>query len=398
MKSSKPLKILYVSNEDVPASHAGALHTLEVARGLAARGHSVTLLSAAAKGRAPAEVIDGVRILRSDMRAFGVKCDLRAAWLLPQLLKERRDVVMERFLTLNGLGMLVAAAQDIPYLLEVNSPHLEEVYHRWGNQKKLSGRLLQLWVNQQYRRCDLAFAPNPDTIPDICRRREKIIWGVDDDAFGRHLRDNSKTRGIKEKLDIEDRFTVLFIGSFNPWQGATDLPEIIERTAEGNRQVRFIVVGDGPHREEVERDIVERDLSDFCSFLGSVAHDELPYIIAASDIGIAPFNDAYYPPLRRFGFFWAPTKVLEYAAGGLPIVSANYPILDELIVNGETGILVEPGNPGAFAAAILELSNDAERREGMGRRGEERVKSNYRWEVHNEILERFIIEAKTRRR
>jgi glycosyltransferase involved in cell wall biosynthesis len=127
--------------------------------------------------------------------------------------------------------------------------------------------------------------------------------------------------------------------------------------------------------------------------LGSVSHDELPYIIAASDTGIAPFNDAYYPPLRRFGFFWAPTKVLEYAAGGLPIVSADYPILDELIIDGETGILVEPGNPAAFATAILELAGDAERRDGMGRRGEAHVKSNFRWDVHNEILERFIIEA-----
>lgn len=393
MKSNKPFKILYVSNEDVPASHAGALHTLEVARGLATRGHSVTLVSAAAKGRAPTEIIDGVRVLRSGMRMGGVKCDLRAIWLLPRLLKERWDVVMERFLTLNGLGMLAAAAQDIPYLMEVNSPHLEEVYHRWGNERKLSGRLLQLWVNQQYRRCDLAFAPNPNTIPDICRRREKIIWGVDDAAFGRHLRDDARTRDIKEKLDIEDRFAVLFIGSFNPWQGATDLPEIIERTAESNRQVRFVIVGDGPHREEVERDIVKRGLSNFCTFLSSVAHDELPYIIAASDIGIAPFNDAYYPPLRRFGFFWAPTKVLEYAAGGLPIVSANYPILDELIIDGETGTLVKPGNPAAFAAAILELANDTGLCGEMGRRGEEYVKSKYKWEAHNEILERFIVEA-----
>lgn len=393
MKSNKPLKILYISNEDVPASHAGALHTLEVSRGLAARGHSITLVSAAARGRAPTENIDGVRVLRSRMRAFGVKCDLRAAWLLPCLLKERWDAVMERFLTLNGLGVLIATAQDIPYLMEVNSPHLEEVFHRWGNEKKLSGRILHFWVNRQYRRCDLAFAPNPDTVPDICPRREKIIWGVDADAFGRRLRDDAKTSEIRKNLDIRDKFPVLFIGSFNPWQGVIDLPEIIAMTTERLQQIRFIIVGDGPCREKVENDIEKRGLSEYCSFLGNVMHDDLPYIIAASDVGIAPFNDAYYPPLRQFGFFWAPTKVLEYAAGGLPIVSANYPILDELILDGETGVLVEPGNPAAFAAAITNLANDAERCKQMGRRGEEHVKSKYRWETHNEILEQFIEEA-----
>ncbi len=392
MKSNRPLKILYISNEDVPASHAGALHTLEVARGLAARGHSITLVSAAAQGRAPTEDIDGVRIVRSRMRAFGVKCDLRAAWLLPCLLRERWDAVIERFLTLNGLGTLVATAQDIPYLLEVNSPHLEEVFYRRGNEKKLSGRALRFWVNRQYQRCDLAFAPNPNTIPEYCCR-EKIIWGVDADAFGHHLRDDAKTIEVREKLGIEDTFTVLFIGSFNPWQGAIDLPEIVAQTTEQLRQIHFLIVGDGPCRDKVKNDTEKRGLSGYCSFLGNVRHDELPYIIAASDVGIAPFNDAYYPPLREFGFFWAPTKVLEYAAGGLPIISANYPILDELILDGESGILVEPGNPSGYAAAIANLAENAGLCKQMGRRGEEHVKSNFRWEIHNEILERFIIRA-----
>ena len=79
------MRILYISNEDVPADHAGAVHTWEVARGLVRRWHSVTLISAAAPGKPARERLDGVDVFRADMRVGpgeGVKCDLRAARLL----------------------------------------------------------------------------------------------------------------------------------------------------------------------------------------------------------------------------------------------------------------------------------------------------------------------------
>jgi starch synthase len=391
------MRILYISNEDVPADHAGAVHTWEVARGLVARGHSVTLVSAAATGKAARERLDGVDILRAPMRVgrgAGIKSDLRAVWLLPHLLGRRYDAVMERFLTLNGLGIIAAKLTGAPLLLEVNSPHLEEVYLRWNVEGKPVGRAFELWVDAQFARADIAFAPNPGIIRTVCRdRARKILWGVDEEAFGRRLRESDETGAIRSRLNLEGFFTVFFVGSFHPWQGVADLPAIIKETARSIPNVRFILVGDGPLRTEVVKQVTDAGIGGTAAFLGRQPHARLPYLIAAADAGLAPFNDEYYPPLAKFGFFWAPTKVLECAAGGLPVVTANYPVLDEIIPPGRAGILVTPGEPAAYAEALAKLAADAGRRKKMGAFAEKHVKENYGWKRHVEILEGFIEEA-----
>lgn len=391
------MRILYISNEDVPADHAGAVHTWEVARGLARRGHSVTLISAAAPGKTARERLDGVDIFRARMRigaGVGVKCDLRASWLLPHILGRRYDAIMERFLTLNGLGTLAAKITGAPLLLEVNSPHLEEVYLRWNVEGKLVGRALELWVDAQFKRADIAFAPNPNIVRPICRARaRKILWGVDEDAFGGSLRESKETRAIRKRLNLEGSFTVFFVGSFHPWQGVADLPAIITETTKRVPNVRFILAGDGPLRSDIVEQVADAGLSDAAVFLGRQPHKQLPYLMAAADAGLAPFNDVYYPPLEKFGFFWAPTKVLEYAASGLPVVTADYPVLDEIVPPGRGGILVKPGEPAAYAEALAELAADSGKRETMGAFAETHVKENYGWRRHAEILEGFIEEA-----
>ncbi|UCE26441.1 MAG: glycosyltransferase [Candidatus Coatesbacteria bacterium] len=391
------MRILYISNEDVPADHAGAVHTWEVARGLVRRGHSVTLISASAPGKAARERLGGVDVFRADMRVgpgAGIKCDLRAARLLVHVLGRGYDAIMERFLTLNGLGTIAAAITGAPLLLEVNSPHLEEVYLRWNVEGKVAGRALERWVDAQFKRADIAFAPNPAIIRPVCRERaRKILWGVDENSFGRNLRESDETRAIRERLNLEGRFAVFFVGSFHPWQGVADLPAIIGETAKQISNVKFVLAGDGPlHRDIVEK-IASAGMSDRAVFLGRQPHSRLPYLIAAADAALAPFNDAYYPPLAEFGFFWAPTKVLEYAASGLPVVTADYPVLDEIVPPGGGGILVRPGEPTAYAEALAELAADPAKREAMGAFAETHVKENFGWRRHAEILEGFIEEA-----
>jgi glycosyltransferase involved in cell wall biosynthesis len=391
------MRILYISNEDVPADHAGAVHTWEVARGLARRGHSVTLISAAAPGKAARERLDDVDIFRAPMRVgpgIGVKCDLRAAWLVPYMLGRRYDVIMERFLTLNGLGTLAAKVTGAPLLLEVNSPHLEEVYLRWNVEGKLVGRALEFWVDAQFKRADIAFAPNPNIVRPTCRdRARKILWGVDEDAFGGSLRESEETQTIRNRLNLDGSFAVFFVGSFHPWQGVADLPAIITETTKRVPDVRFILTGDGPLHSDIVGRVAAAGLRNAAVFLGRQPHRRLPYLMAAADAALAPFNDAYYPPLAKFGFFWAPTKVLEYTASGLPVVTADYPVLDEIIPPGRAGILVKPGEPAAYAEALAELAADSGKREAMGAFAETHVKENYGWRRHAEILEGLIEEA-----
>jgi glycosyltransferase involved in cell wall biosynthesis len=392
------LRIIYFSNEDVPASHAGAVHTWEVARGLARRGHRVTLVSAAAAGLPAQEKRDGVSIFRRRSRLAGVKCNLRAALILARLLPGRYDVVMERYLTLNGLGYLFAATKKLPYYVEVNGPHVEEVTYRWRLAGTYRAKILEWWVDRQFARADGACAPNVNIVRPIARARaRKIIWGVNEEQFSSALAASPRARSFREKAGGVGRFVVLFVGSFRPWQGARDLPAIIARTVEAAPEALFWIVGDGDERPRVEDEIKKLGFARAARFLGWRRHRELPYVMASADVAVAPFNDAYYPPLRDFGFFWAPTKVLECLASGLPVVASQYPVLDEMVEEGRSGYLVPAGDAGAFADRLAGLAR-SENADEMGHYGEETVKQEFGWRRHCEILEAYLREAVQRRK
>ncbi len=392
------MRIIYFSNEDVPASHAGAVHTWEVARGLARRGHDVTLVSAAAPGLAAREEREGVSIYRRPSRVCGVKSNLRAMPVLSRLWGRRFDVVVERYLTLNGLGYLFAAAKGLPYYVEVNGPHVEEITYRWNLAGTTRARALEWWVDKQFARADGACAPNVNIVrPPARALARKIIWGVNEDQFSSSLAQTRRANSLREKYGGHGRFVILFVGSFRPWQGARDLPAIIARTTELRPDALFWAVGDGEDRPLMEAEIEELGVADAVRFLGWRRHDELPYIMAAADAGVAPFNDAYYPPLREFGFFWAPTKILECMASGLPVVTSRYQVLDEMVEEGRSGYLVEAGDAAAFAGRLAELA-DANVRGALALYAEEIVKSKYGWRRHCEILEDYLRRSIDRRK
>ena len=392
------MRILYFSNEDVPASHAGAVHTWEVARGLARRGHDVTLVSAAAPGLPAQERRDGVSIYRRRSRLAGVKCNLRAAPVLARLWPGRYDVVMERYLTLNGLGYLFAAAKKLPYYVEVNGPHVEEITYRWRLGGTRRAKILEWWVDRQFARADGACAPNVNIVRPVARARaRKIIWGVNEEQFSPALAASARAESFRAKAGGTGRFVVLFVGSFRPWQGTRDLPAIIARAVEAVPEALFWIIGDGDDRPRVEDEVEKLGVADAVRFLGWRRHRELPYVMAAADAAVAPFNDAYYPPLREFGFFWAPTKVLECLASGLPVVASRYPILDEMREEGRSGYLVPAGDAGGFADRLAALAR-SENAPEMGRRGEETVKREFGWRRHCETLEGYLREAVRRRK
>lgn len=79
-------------------------------------------------------------------------------------------------------------------------------------------------------------------------------------------------------------------------------------------------------------------------------------------------------------------KAFEYMAAGLPVVVADFPVWREVVGANRAGLLVDPTDPRAVAAAIETLLSDPARAEAMGRRGTEAVASRYCWEAEGRKL------------
>jgi glycosyltransferase involved in cell wall biosynthesis len=153
---------------------------------------------------------------------------------------------------------------------------------------------------------------------------------------------------------------------------------------------RFLIAG-GPTAPPYERneayarhlyDLAKRlGVRDQVDFLGD--QKNVPAVLAASDVVVHPRVDA-----ETFGF-----AIAEAMVAGKPVVASQLGAQKELIVDGETGILVPPADSAAIAAAVLALLADPERRQSMGRAARERALSRYTIDRMVHEIERLFLDV-----
>jgi glycosyltransferase involved in cell wall biosynthesis len=371
------VRILYVASDQVVPGHTGgSVHVLEVARGLAARGHEVHAVVHRQRGRPDREDGDGVHWHRIAWRPPHRLFRFRARGAVEALADAvKAEVVIERYYNFGGEGILAAARRRLPSLLEVNSPVVDHP----GSLKAFLDALtvvrpLRARRERLCREATALVAPLLDIVPAFARgKTETVTWGADVAAFSpaRRSQETRRDLGIPEGA-----MAVVFSGSFRPWHGVRVL-EAAARMAHDRADVFFLLAG-GP-RAGAPRGYRGR-------LLGTLPYDRMPALLAAADVGVAPYDTARLRQLR-LGFYWSPLKIFEYMASGLPVVTVQRPPLDGIVRPGLEGVHVPEADPAALARAIVALANDPAARARMGRSGRERVVERYSWARHCEQLE-----------
>jgi glycosyltransferase involved in cell wall biosynthesis len=136
-------------------------------------------------------------------------------------------------------------------------------------------------------------------------------------------------------------------------------------SAESPFRVRLLVVGDGPHHEELEALTRSLGLAPIVRFLGR-----------RSDVG-AILRDATDIALSASRQEALPLNVLEAGFFGLPMVLSDIPPHREVVQHGRTGIIVPAGDAPAFAAAVVDLLENPARRQRLGRAASQHIHSNF---------------------
>ena len=157
----------------------------------------------------------------------------------------------------------------------------------------------------------------------------------------------------------EGDYVVVFAGQLRPHK---DPMAVVEAVATGRRRgvpIKACIAGEGPLRGELKGAIASLELDSMVAVPGF--HNNPLALIAASDVLVCPSLEEPFP---RVG--------LEAMALGKPVVATTVGGIPEQVAQGETGILVPPGDKGAFASALISLSIDSEMRAEMGSAAAER--------------------------
>jgi len=181
-----------------------------------------------------------------------------------------------------------------------------------------------------------------------------IYNGIDIDRFTPRLGRGGEDREIK----------VISVGRLSPGKRFDILIEAARIVADALPQVRFLIVGDGDQRAELEEQAAKGLPDDAIRLLGH--RTDVPDILRGARV-FAMSSDAEGLPL----------SVIEAMACGLPVVATAVGGLQELVRHGENGFLVPAGRPDELAKALIRVLRDPGLATRMGRAGLERAHEQF---------------------
>lgn len=165
---------------------------------------------------------------------------------------------------------------------------------------------------------------------------------------------------------------LLCIGTLEPKKGQRHLVEACAMLR--HRGVRFscTLIGDGPDRQALAGLIATRGLGPVVRIAGALPRSDVAQALASADIAVLP--SIQLASGRMEGI---PVSLMEAMASGLPVVSTRISGIPELVEDGGTGLLVEPGDAPALADALQALAEDPDLRAAMGQRGRRTVQERF---------------------
>ncbi len=215
-----------------------------------------------------------------------------------------------------------------------------------------------------YGNCRKVFVPSPSMLKWLNKKGftdNFTIWarGVNVDLFDPAKRDMK----LRKKLGVKDDEKILLFVSRLVWE--KDIRTVLDTAKillKKNPKLKLVIAGDGPIKEEMEREIPE------AIFTGFVFGEELAKVYASSDVYLFPSDT------ESFG-----NVTLEAMASGLPAVVANAVGSSSLVENKVNGYLTRPKDVEAFAENVQKILDDDELRKTMSENS--RAKAlNYKWD------------------
>ena len=351
------LRIALVSADFAPNVGGVAAHVVELGRALVALGHEVHVVT---------RPLGGMRDFHAECRGMQVwrprlpRAEPFYGWLLNRWLRGWLRRYPQDLLHVHGMRPLRASrGLGLPVVF---TNHTSGYLQRIGR----GGRELA-----KIRRClahvGLVLAPSEE----LCEATRAAGY-------------EGPVRYIPNGVDVQT-FTPGFSDLRAGWSVGADETVVLlaRRLVEKNgvvvfaeaatrlrgEPVRFVFAGDGPERERVEQILEQGGVKRQSILLGSVPNRLMVNVYRAADLSVLPsFKEA--------------TSItgLESMACGLPLVGTRVGGIPDLFEEGETGLLVPPGDPQAIADALRELITDPARRRAMGECARARAEAHFAWE------------------
>ena len=285
-----------------------------------------------------------------------LKIDPFAMERLTRFMKAKRfDVVQTWVFAANSYGRVAARRAKVPVVVTA-----EMAVDLWKSRGHLAiDRALAKWTDR--------LVGNSHAVVDFYRKAgipedklAMIYSGVADEPIPEFDR-----AAVRQEFGWPpDAPVIVFIGRLMAQKAVADLIAALDILQHVRPDLKTLIIGQGPLRDELIETAHKFDLDDKVRFTGH--REDAQRILGAADLLVLP---SLYEGL--------PNVVLEAMRLGKPVVATSAPGTSEVVVDGETGLLVPLQNPTELARAIRKVLGDAELARKMGEAGQRRVANEF---------------------
>ena len=343
------MRILFLFSQ--PWRFGGAeTYTTALIKGLAGRGHEITLITDS--GSEP-DIPEGV--------SNYYKLPFRSSGLIGyiQLFRKLRGIIIKHEIqllhaqqrTAGYLAALINKQLQIPYIITMH-----DIWHR-APFKKIHGRIFgnAIAVSEYIREYFIAkFSLEPD---NMCT----IHNGIDDSIYVNQSYMKEQAASNREQFQIGEMKVITIVGRIVRAKGHFDLIKAAALLVEqGLTNFKVLVVGEGPDLQEIKHYVEKLGLTGQVIFTGY--RKDIPAIMSASDVVVLP---SY-----REGF---PLTILEAMFARKPVIASRVGGIPEAVLDGKTGYLFEDNSPEELAKKLQIIITQDEVAAGLGDAGFERA-------------------------
>lgn len=342
----------------VRSLNGAVMHAFLVARELHKQGHEVTVLCRPNSWIAEQSLVMGCRVEYSDMHRIPTDELRRVAGVI----RDRGIEVLHTHTSrANFFGVLLRWFAGVPCVATTNHAHFQ--LHYMFNDAVIAVSEATL---RYQRRMNLVRRSRSSLIPNF----------IDETKFERQPRDRAE---IRRSLGVpESTFLIGVIGNIIERKGQHVIVEALAHVRkEHNVSLALVGKPSRGYTELVRARVEELGLQDAVYWLGQ--RSDIPDILGALDVMALPtFKEAL------------PLSILEGMMCGLPVIASAVDGIPEMVIDGETGCLTQPGDVKSLANAISSLAGDQQRCKSYGATGHRRFYEHFSVESVMPRIERVL--------
>ncbi len=217
----------------------------------------------------------------------------------------------------------------------------------------------------------------------ICKQKSKVLYPCPERNFLQKPK-HDVIDGLKKQYALIGKQVILSVGRLDEGKGFSHFIRALPKILKNSPHIVWMIVGDGPKRDGIIEDIQKNNLQNVVRFIGEVAHGEIKKFYYLADL----FVLLTHPNEGReegLGLVF-----LEAAAAGLPVVAGRSGGVEEAVLHGQTGVIIDTRDQSTIVKTVSCLLKNRDYARKLGMAGRQRIEQEFMWDEKLKQLDDWI--------